>query len=147
MYFLIPYYILRYEHISEEECLAEVSKEYRNLYQGMIDAREAGTLNEYDMSNIVDFTNRLVEYIFDENQKVKSEVSAVMGGEVLETYADRMIAKGMEEGMEKGMERGSIQTTIKMGREFGMPEEKLIERLMEEFALNREEAERACAEI
>lgn len=143
LYFLIPYYILRYEHISEEGCLAEISREYRNLYQGMIEAREAGVLNEYDMSNIVDFTNRLVEYIFDGNQKMKSEVSAVMGGEVLETYADRMIAQGME----KGMEKGSIQTTIKMGREFGMSEEKLVERLMEEFSLDREEAERACAEI
>lgn len=155
LYFLIPYYILRYEHISEEECLKEISQEYPRLYQGMIDAKHAGVLNEYDMSNIVDFTNRLVEYIFQGNLRMKSEVSAVMAGEVLETYADRMIAKGMEEGIEKGMERGiergiergSIQTTIKMAREFGMSEEKLVERLMEEFSLGREEAERICGEI
>ena len=38
---------------------------------------------------------------------MKSEVSAVMGGEVLETYADRMIAKEME--------KGSMQMMIKMG--------------------------------
>ena len=100
-------------------------------------------LNEYDMSNILDFARRLVEYVFDGNQKMKSEVSAVMGGEVLETYADRMIAKGIE----KGMEKGSMQMMIKMSREFGVPEEKLVERLMEEFAMDREETERACAEI
>ncbi len=78
---------------------------------------------------------------------MKSEVSAVMGGEVLETYADRMIAKGIEKGMEKGMEKGSMQMMIKLSREFGVPEEKLVERLMEEFAMDREEAEKACAEI
>lgn len=44
--------------------MSEISREYRNLYQGMIDAREAGMLDEYDMSNIVDFTRRLVEYVF-----------------------------------------------------------------------------------
>ena len=77
---------------------------------------------------------------------MKSEVSAVMGGEVLETYADRMIAKGVEQGLEQGMERG-VRATIKMAREFDMPEDKLVERLMEEFSMNREEAERACGEL
>ncbi len=147
LYFLIPYYILRYEHVGGEECMSEITREYQNLYEGMIDAREAGMLNEYDMSNILDFARRLVEYVFDGNQKMKSEVSAVMGGEVLETYADRMIAKGIEKGMEKGMEKGSMQMMIKLSREFGVPEEKLVERLMEEFAMDREEAEKACAEI
>lgn len=102
LYFLIPYYILKYEHISEEDSLEEISEEYRRLYQGMMDARDAGLLNEYDMSNIVDFTNRLVEYVFRENQNAKREVSAVMRGQVLETYADRMIAKGRLEGKLEG---------------------------------------------
>lgn len=112
----------------------------------MVDARNAGLLNEYDMTNIVDFTNRLVEYVFRENQNAMREVSAVMGGQVLETYADRMIAEGMERGleqrMERGLEQGRIQATIEMAREFGMPEEQLIERLMREFSMKREEAEK-----
>ncbi len=61
-----------------------------------------GLLNEYDMSNIIDFTNRLASYLFEENQEMKREVNAVMGGEVLETYADRMIAKGRLEGKLEG---------------------------------------------
>ena len=163
LYFLIPYYILKYEHISDTEDLTEISQEYRKLYQGMTDAKEAGLLNEYDMSNIVDFTNKLVEYVFREQETIRNEVNAVMGGEVLETYADRMIAKGIEQGMiqgieqgmeqgmiqgiEQGMAQGSIRTTIKMAREFGVPDDKLIERLMNEFSMDREEAERACREI
>ena len=130
LYFLIPYYILKYEHISEENSLKNISREYQKLYQGMLDARNIGSLNEYDMSNIVDFTNRLVDYLFEENQKVRKEVNAVMGGEVLETYADRMIAKGR------------IQATIKMAKEFGMSKDELIERLMKEFSMDKTEAER-----
>ena len=80
----------------------------------MLDARDLGLLNEYDMSNIVDFTNRLVDYLYEENQNVKGEVSAVMGGEVLETYADRMIAKGREEGLEQGERKGKVELLYEM---------------------------------
>lgn len=101
LFFLIPYYIMKYEHAAND-ILDKISAEYEALYQGMIDARDAGLLNEYDMSNIIDFTNRLVNYLFEENQEVKREVNAIMGGEVLETYADRMIAKGKLEGKLEG---------------------------------------------
>lgn len=138
LFFLIPYYILRYEHINGEVS-DEIVEDYMQLYRGMIDARDAGMLDEYDLSNIIDLTHRLVDYIFRENQKIRSEVNAVMGGEVLETYADQMIAKGMEQGMEQG-----IQVTIKMAREFGMQKNDLVERLMQEFSLDRAEAERLC---
>ena len=75
---------MRYEHV-EEGFLDKISAEYKALYQGMVDARDAGLLSEYDMSNIIDFTNRLVDYLFEENREVTREVHAVMGGEVLET--------------------------------------------------------------
>lgn len=106
LYFLIPYCILKYEHIGEGDSLKKISTEYQKLYQGMIEAKNAGILNEYDMSNIIDFTNRLAEYLFEENSEAKREVNAVMGGEVLETYADQMIARGREEGIAQGLLEG-----------------------------------------
>lgn len=121
LYFLIPYCILKYVHIREEDSLETVSKEYRKLYQGMIDARDAGILNEYDMSNIIDFTNRLVNYLFEENHKVKGEVNAIMGGQVLETYADQMIARGREEGMAQGLLEGERRGLLE-GERRGMLE-------------------------
>ena len=104
--FLIPYCILKYEQIKQGESLKEISTEYRKLHQGMIKARDAGILNEYDISNIIDFTTRLTEHLFKENLEAKREVNAVMGGEVLETYADQMIAKGREEGIAEGLLEG-----------------------------------------
>ena len=86
--------------------MKEISTEYRKLHQGMIKARDAGILNEYDISNIIDFTTRLTEHLFKENLEAKREVNAVMGGEVLETYADQMIAKGREEGIAEGLLEG-----------------------------------------
>ncbi len=37
-----------------------------------------------------------------------------MGGEVLETYADRMIAKGREEGLLEGERRGKVEILYEM---------------------------------
>ena len=105
---MITYAIIKYEHAGKE-ILGNISAECQALYQGMIDARDAGLLNEYDMSNIIDFTNRLANNLFEENQEVKREVNAIMGGEVLETYADRMIAKGRLEGEMEGERRGRLE--------------------------------------
>lgn len=55
---------------------------------------------------------------------MRNEVTAIMGGEVLE--------------------EGRIQATVKMAREFGMSEEDLIKRLMREFSMDREEAIKIC---
>ncbi len=54
LYFLIPYYIMRYEHLKDDKILKQINQEYQKLYQGMMHARETGLLNEYDMSNIID---------------------------------------------------------------------------------------------
>ena len=108
LYFLIPYAIMKYEH-AEDEFLDKISTEYKALYQGMIEARDAELLSEYDMSNIIDFTNRLANNLFEKNQDVKREVNTIMGGEILETYADRMIAKGRLEGELEGERRGRLE--------------------------------------
>ena len=121
---MITYAIIKYEHAGKE-ILGNISAECQALYQGMIDARDAGLLNEYDMSNIIDFTNRLANDLFEENQEVKREVNAVMGGEVLETYADRMIAKGKLEGRLEGKLEGKVAILHELDFTFNQIAERL----------------------
>ncbi len=133
LYFLIPYYIMKYEHIKEEGLPESISKEYDRLYGGMLEAMDAGFLNEYDMSNIMDFTSKLANYLFDKNQKAKREVNAIMGGKVLETYADRMIAKGERigriEGERKGRIEGERKGKVAILHELNYTTEKIAEKL------------------
>ena len=124
LYFLIPYAIMKYEHAGKE-VLAKISAQYETLYRGMLEARDAGLLSEYDMSNIIDFTNRLANDLFEENQEVKREVNAVMGGEVLETYADRMIAKGKLEGRLEGKLEGKVAILHELDFTFNQIAERL----------------------
>ena len=119
---------MKYEHAGKE-ILGKISAEYEAFYRGMLDARDEGLLNEYDMSNIIDFTNRLASYLFEENQEMKREVNAVMGGEVLETYADRMIAKGRLEGEIEGERKGRLEGKVAILHELDFTIDKIAERL------------------
>lgn len=101
LFFIIPYYILRYENKSNDVNIEELKQEYQKLYDGMKEAFDEGFLEEYDMTNIVQFTNDLVEYVFKDNQEVKKGVTDIMGGTVLETYADKVGNKRYSEGQEK----------------------------------------------
>ncbi len=154
LYFLIPYAIMKYEHAGKE-VLSKISAEYEAFYRGMLDARDEGLLNEYDMSNIIDFTNRLASYLFEENQEMKREVNAVMGGEVLETYADRMIAKGRLEGEIEGERKGRLEGEIE-GERRGRLEGKVailheldftIDKIAERLSLSVEQVKEILEQI
>ena len=102
LFFLIPYYILRYENQLDYIDSTTLMKEYQKLYNGMQEACNTGVIEEYDMTNIVQFTQDLVYHVCRDNDQVKKGVMETMGGVVLETYADKMIAKGYANGHTEG---------------------------------------------
>ena len=102
LFFIIPYYILRYEHQLDAVDNNILIEEYQTLYNGMRKAYDTGFLEEYDMTNIVQFTQDLIDYVCKDNDKVRKGVMETMGGTVLETYADKMIAKGYANGHTEG---------------------------------------------
>ena len=100
LFLLIPYYIMRYENKTDEEIMPCIKKEYEELYNGISTAYNNGTLDSYDITNIIEFTEKLVHYIFNNNRDVCKEVDKVMGGQVLETYADKKLKQGIQQGMQ-----------------------------------------------
>lgn len=132
LYFLIPYYIMRYENTPEKDIPSGLVSEYKELYNGMCEAYENGQINEYDMSNIIELTKKLAGYLFNDGDKAREGVDAVMGGQVLETYADKKMKQGIELGDRQGFGRG-IELGDKQG--FGRGIElmgKLSEKLAED---------------
>ena len=100
LFFIIPYYIMRYENKTDIEIMQCIKKEYEELYNGINKAYSNGTLDSYDITNIIEFTEKLVHYIFSNNKNVCMEVDKVMGGQVLETYADKKLKQGMKQGVQ-----------------------------------------------
>lgn len=117
LYFIIPYYILRYEKLSEGIDHEALVREYQKLYNGMKEALDNKVLDEYDMTNIIEYTERLVNYVFKDDEDVRKEVTGIMGGQVLETYADKMITKGRLDGMREGKREGLREGELKGKRE------------------------------
>ncbi len=119
LFLLIPYYIMRYENKTDEEIMPYIKKEYEELYNGISKAYNNDILNSYDMTNIIEFTEKLVHYIFNNNKNICKEVDKVMGGQVLETYADKKLKQGMQQGMQQGIQQG-MQQGIQQGMQQGV---------------------------
>ena len=60
-----------------------------------------------------------------------------------EVYEKGVRAEGYEEGYESGLLEGSIKTYIEDCQEFSVSKESALPRLMENFSMDREEAEKA----
>ena len=52
------------------------------------------------------------------------------------------VQEGRREGIEIGEQRGKINATIKLCKEFGLKEDKIISRLIKEFNLLEEQAKK-----
>ena len=82
-------------------------------------------------------------------QDEKGEVKNMC--EVLDRVENRGIAKGMQQGIEKGIQQGiaegEIRATILMGRDYGIPKDEIINRLMKENSLKRGAAKEKVDEI
>ena len=62
--------------------------------------------------------------------------------EGLEEGLEKGLEKGLKKGREEGREEGRVETTIKIFRDkLHLSEDKIIEELMDECGLSREEAE------
>ncbi len=135
LFFIIPYYILRYEKTVESVDKEKLVQEYQTLYDGMKDALTNGILNEYDMTNIVQFTNKLVDFVLKENEEVRREVTGIMGGQVLETYAD----KYAKEYADKEIKKQAKDVALYL-----ISEGKDIEEIAKVLHLTVEEIEELC---
>lgn len=149
LYFIVPYYIMRYEKTADRLGDAEknvLMAEYQRLYDGVESAHSAGDISDYDVTNIIDLTNRLVDYTVD-NEKVRKDVKSVMGGTVLETYADKKLKEGRKEGRREGRKEAMwVVAEILRGAdneyiacETGLTEEEINEIRMELAAAGKRE--------
>ena len=63
LYFLFPYYILRYEHLKTDDEFQKMIKEYDTLHLAMSEAYSNGFLSDYDMSNISEYAKEIIAYM------------------------------------------------------------------------------------
>ena len=93
LFFLVPFFILKYENqpLNTKESIAKLEQDFLTIEKGLQKAYDEHLINDYDKTNINELTIKLVNYLMKNNEPAKKGVSKVMGGQVIETYADKIL--------------------------------------------------------
>lgn len=105
--FLIPFYIFSHESKFEEynrekEKLAILKKEYEEIKNRLEDLVKNGELDQYRKCTLIDLSNKVLDHIALNYQKIREGVKSVMGGKVLEYEAKTIKNAGIMEGRREG---------------------------------------------
>lgn len=118
--FLIPFYIFSHEgrfeeYNKNEEKLAVLKEEYGDIRNRLEALVEAGEIDEYRKCMLIDLTNKVLEHIASDYEKIREGVKPVMGGKVLEYEAKTIRNDGINEGWKAGIREGRREG-VKVGR-------------------------------
>jgi len=135
---LVPFYIFRYERMFaklEEDAAAREAflADLRDLRDRLEKVRTTDARMERAYREVYERLDYVCRHFLQKRTKLKQEVSAIMGGRILETKAldawDAGMEKGRKEGMEKGMEKGKKNGQV-----------SAIRKLMEKMKYTAEQA-------
>lgn len=112
--FLIPFYIFTYENefaeIAGDELLLEQLKDTYTVIARRLDMLcSHGEVDEYTRQTICEMSEKVINYIAEKYENIKKEVTKIMGGQVLEYEAKRILRQGIEQGVQQGMKQGMQQ--------------------------------------
>ena len=113
LYFLIPFHIFAYEkelekindNVEELEDLLQVYKRFAGVLQQEV---TEGRLTEYERQMIRDMTVKVADSLAAKWSNVKKGVEDIMGGEILELEADKILNRGIDIGRTEGLVDGMI---------------------------------------
>lgn len=145
--FLIPFYIFTYEKqfskINDNiELLTDLKREYAMITSRLDELVKLGVINEYTKKTICEMSERVITKLAVKFERIRKEVTSVMGGKVLEYEAKTILRRGIKEGIEVGTKAGKIETLCELVKDNLLSVEEAAKRAkmtIEEFQkeLNR----------
>jgi hypothetical protein len=104
---LIPFYIFNYEDRfkgieDDEEKLKALKSTYADIRKTLDDMCLSGELDEYTKCSICEMSEKVINSLAFKHEKIKKEVTEVMGGQVLEYEAKNILNRGESLGIPKG---------------------------------------------
>lgn len=124
LFFLLPFYIMRYEKADLEtgnQELNEMLEEYREIEERL----------EKEYRDLIELIIRIADYILRKRKKARKGFGDVMGGKVLELESDRLMQQGRTEVIQiiKLLRQG--MTIGETARKLQLPEEE-VQQIWEE---------------
>ncbi len=133
LYFLLPFYIFRYEKefgsISKDsEKLEELKLTYVDIEQRLEQVKLEGKIDEYTKRNIMEMSLHVLRKLAAGRDHIIEEVSSVMGGNVLQTEAHTILKQGALSTLASLVTKGLI--SIKdAAAELGVSETEFCQRM------------------
>ena len=124
LYFLIPFHIFAYEKGMEQindssERIEDLLQVYKRFVEALQQAVTEGRLTEYERQVIRDMTVKVADSLAVKWSNVKKGVENIMGGEILELEADKILNRGIDIGKAEGRTEG-ISEGLSIGRTEGI---------------------------
>ncbi len=121
--FLIPFYIFTYESQlnsieNSANKLDTLCKEYAIIRERLETLSIQGHISEYTLKTICDMSEKVIQHLASKYEKIKKEVTSIMGGKVLEYEAKTIYREGIKDGIDQGIELLSslLKLLIEAGR-------------------------------
>lgn len=115
LFFLLPFFILRYEKIflyENEQELSKLLREYTSIELSLEkEFLDSGKEKEY--RDLIELILRITDYILKHAQKARKGLNDIMGGKVLELESDKLIQQGLEQGLEQGIRSSALKLLTK----------------------------------
>ena len=137
---LLPYYIINYE--KELSKVAEEKERKENLlseFIAIVSRLEKATKEDEGLFlDIVKMMQRVMRYLLREEPEMKERMGDVMGGKVLSLPSDKL-RKERSIGISQGISQ-TISALIETCKEFNATKEDTVARIVEKFAMSKEDA-------
>ena len=137
---LLPYYIINYE--KELSKVAEEKERKENLlseFIAILSRLEKATKEDEGLFlDIVKMMQRVMRYLLREEPEMKERMGDVMGGKVLSLPSDKL-RKERSIGISQGISQ-TISALIETCKEFNATKEDTVARIVEKFAMSKEDA-------
>ena len=116
LFFLLPFYIMRYEKKDldgEHQELKKMLEAYAEI-EARLEKEFLEEGKEKGYRDLIELIIRIAEYILKDREKTRKGFGEVMGGKVLELESDKLIQKGLEQGRTQGLEQGIKSSVWKL---------------------------------
>ena len=105
--FLLPFYIFRFEekfekYNNDEQELYKLKQEYQEIRGYLENEAKTERIDEYTKCTIIDMTIKVVKNIAVKYPNITKGVQEIMGGQVLDYEAKRILNRGKKLGEETG---------------------------------------------
>ena len=102
LFFLIPFHIFVYEkkfpvYEADEIRLEELTLIYEGIVKRLNTCAEEGIISEYEKGTVIAMSKKVLEALTEKYTKVQEGVKKIMGGQILDYEAKRILNKGKKE--------------------------------------------------